>query len=510
MPDIDESELQERVNRALHRWPTAGLAVGVVRDGSLAWFRGHGVADAATGTPISEDTVFRVASITKTFTAVAVMQLQERGLVDLDAPANDYLRAFQLVPRRGDFPPATVRHLLTHTAGARAVRGLADLLRVGLGWEVPEGRPVPPLADYYRGGLHLDTEPGSRWAYSNHGFTALGSIVEEMSGLPLGHYFREHIFEPLGMESSDLLPSDRARSRLATGYRLRSGRFEAVAQHELVTTGASSVYSTTGDMARYVAALLGGGTSGHGSILRSTTVAEMFGPHYQSDPRLPGMGLAFFRDECGGHRTVSHDGILEGFHSDMVIAPDDGLGVLAFANTGGFDPRGVSVPVAQTVLRLLLGLPEDRIRTDVPERPWLWGDLCGWYSFGPGPLTDPQPRMALGPGVEVAVRRGHLTLRGQMPIPAVRRGLRLYPDPDDPYSFRIDLSVLGLDPSPIVFGCADDGTVTTLHAGLMPMSFPKRPDHLNPRRWVGRALTAGAAVMAASAVSRRRRSRTAR
>jgi CubicO group peptidase (beta-lactamase class C family) len=502
--NIDVSELPERINRALHRWPTVGLAVGVVADGHLAFFHGHGVADITTGTPVTEDTVFRIASVTKTFTAVAVMQLWERGLVDLDAPANDYLREFRLVPRRAGFSPATVRHLLTHTAGARAVRGPADLLRPGLGWEVPEGRSVPPLAEYYRGGLRLDTEPGTRWAYSNHGFAALGQIVEDVSGLPLERYFREHIFEPLRMESSDLVPSDRARSRLATGYRLRSGRFEAAAHRELATAGASSVYSTTGDMARYVAALLGASTNEHGSVLQSDSLAEMFRPHYQPDPRLPGMGLAFFREDHGGHRTVSHDGILEGFRSDMILAPGDGLGVLVFANTGGFDPRGVSVPVGQAVLRLLLGLPEDVIRTDVPERPWLWQDLCGWYSFGPGLLTDPQPRMALGPGLEVAVRRGQLILRGQTPIPAVRRGLRLYPDAEDPYAFRIDLSALGLDPSPIVFGRADDGVVTVLHAGLMPMSFSKRPDRLNPRRRIGRALAAGSAAMALRGLSRRR------
>ena len=83
------------------------------------------------------------------------------------------------------------------------------------------------------------------------------------------------------------------------------------------------------------------------------------------------------------------------------------------------------------------------MRTDVPEHPEIWSDLCGWYSLGPGVLTDPQPRAMLGAGVEVVVRRRQLTIRGQMPIPAVRKGLRLHPDGDDPYAFRIDLSALG-------------------------------------------------------------------
>lgn len=102
---INELELKTRVAEVLNRWPTAGLAVGVVRHGSLEWFYGHGVADIATSRPVTADTVFRIASITKTFTAIAVMQLWEQGLVDLDAPANDYLRGYSLV-REGGLPGA--------------------------------------------------------------------------------------------------------------------------------------------------------------------------------------------------------------------------------------------------------------------------------------------------------------------------------------------------------------------------------------------------------------------
>jgi CubicO group peptidase (beta-lactamase class C family) len=488
--------MSTRVDAILNRWPTAGLAVGVVRNGSLAWFHGHGVADIASGTPIDEDTVFRIASISKTFTAVAVMQLWEQGLVDLDAPANDYLRGYSLVPAKAAFRPATLRHLLTHTAGVRAVRTASDLLRPALGWGAPVGRPAPSLAEYYRGGLRVDIEPGTKWAYSNHGFATLGQIVEDVSGFPLDRYLRERIFAPLGMESSDLVRSERVRPRLATGYALRSSGLKAVADREMAIAGAGSVYSTTSDMARYVSALLGGGANEHGSVLRPETLARMFESHYRPDPRIPGMGLGFFRGEIGGHRTVGHDGIWNGFRTDMVLAPDEGIGVLAFANTGGFDPRGAPVPVANTLLRHLLDLPDDAVRTDVPEHPEIWSDLCGWYSFGPGVLTDPQPRTMLGAGVEVVVRREQLTIRGQTPIPAVRRGLRLHPDRDDPYAFRIDLSRFGPGTSRVVFSHKPDGEVTALHLGFVPMSFQKRPDVRNPRLWVNGVLIAGATAIA--------------
>lgn len=504
MSKVDELEMKAKVGEVLNRWPAAGLAVGVVRSGSPSWFHGHGVADIGSNTPVTEDTVFRIGSITKTFTAIAVMQLWEQGLVELDAPANDYLRGFKLAPAKAGFRPATLRHLLTHTAGVRAVRRPSDLLRPTLGWGSRVGRHAPALAEHYQGGLRVDVEPGTKWAYSNHGFAALGQIVEDVSGLRLDRYFREHLFGPLGMESSDLVRSERVRPRLATGYEVRSGGLKAVADYEVVTVGGGGVYSTTSDMARYVSALLGGGANEHGSVLKPGTLALMFEPHYQPDPRIPGMGLGFFRDEVGGHRTVGHDGIWKGFLSDMVLAPDDGIAVLAFANTGPFNPRGAPTPVANALLRLLLDLPDDTVRDDVPERPQVWSDLCGWYSFGPGMLLDPQQRALLGAGLEVVVRRDHLTIRGQTPVPAVRKGLRLHPDADDPYAFRLDISGVGAGTSPVVFSREPGGQVTALHIGLMPMSLPKRPDVRNPRPWINGAL---AATIAATAVRLRRATR---
>jgi CubicO group peptidase (beta-lactamase class C family) len=500
---IDEPGLTARIGEVLNSWPVAGLAVGVVRHGSLAWFHGEGVADIAAGTPIDQDTVFRIASVTKTITTIAVMQLQEQGLVDLDAPASDYLKAYRLIPARPGFRPATLRHLLTHTAGVRAVRQPSDLLRPTLGWGTRAGRPVPPLAGYYRGGLHVDVEPGTKWAYSNHGFATLGQIVEDVSGIPLGRYLRERVFGPLGMDHSDLTRTRRVRPRLATGYLLRSRGLRAVTDREVVPAGGGSVYSTTGDMARYTAALLGGGTNEHGRVLRPATVASMFEPSYQPDPRIPGMGLGFFRGQAGPHPIVGHDGIWPGFHSALILAPGQHTGVVAFANTGPFSPLAAAGPVAGAVLRSVLGLPEDAVRSGVPEQPWAWGELCGWYSLGPGVLNDPQPRM-LG-GVEVAVRGDHLTIRGQIPVPAVRRGLRLHPEGDDPYAFRINLPGSGSGTSPVVFSRDPGGHVTALHLGVQPLSFQKRPDAQNPRPWVAGALAASAVALATGHRQRARR-----
>jgi CubicO group peptidase (beta-lactamase class C family) len=205
------------------RHPAVGLAVGVVRDGRLSFFHGHGLADIASRTPVTEDTVFRIGSVTKTFTAIAVLQLYEQGLVDLDSPPGDYLRGYQLVAAKPGHRPPTVRQLLTHTAGLPQLVYPARVFRPVLGETVAYGQRVPALAEFYRGRLHLTAEPGTQLTYSNHGFATLGQIVEDVTGEPLSGYFREHIFGPLGMTGTDLARSDRIRARLATGYTLRSG-----------------------------------------------------------------------------------------------------------------------------------------------------------------------------------------------------------------------------------------------------------------------------------------------
>jgi CubicO group peptidase (beta-lactamase class C family) len=502
-------ELKGRIDGILNRHPAVGLAVGVVRHGRLELFSGHGLADIAATTPVTEDTVFRIGSITKTFTAIAVLQLWEQGLVDLDAPVNDYLRAYRLIPAKAGHRPATLRQLLTHTAGLPQMVHPWRAYKPILGETVPFGQQLPSLAEFYRGGLHLVAEPGTRCTYSNHGFATLGQLVQDVTGTPLDHYLREHVFEPLGMDNTDLLRSKRVRSRLATGYRLRSDGPHPVGDWDVICVGAGSIYSTTSDMARYVAALLGGGAGEHGSILQPETLASMFAPHYRPDPRLPGIGLAFFRDEVGGHLVVEHEGLVPGFSSQLSLAPDDGVGVLAFTNGARSASAWLGTEVSG-LLSDLLGVPDQGIGTEVPHHPELWGELCGWYGFR-GSFRDVQRWLVAG--AEVVVRRGQLMLRAMSPIPALNRGLALHPDDErDPYVFRIDLSAFGLGTARVVFGREPGVGTTAVHLEFAPalMSFDKQPATKNPRPWVTGALGAVAAASTAAAVRRRRPSKEVR
>ncbi len=499
-------QLDARVDDLLRRHAMVGIAVGVVENGELSHVRTRGCADLESRSPVSEDTVFRIASMTKTFTAVAIMQLVEQGRLDLDLPAENYLRSFRLERVRPGAPPATLRHLLTHTAGVPEVIRPSALLRRLFGETVPIGRPVPSLADYYRGSLKTYAEPGTRFAYSDHNFTVLGQIVEDVSRQPLADYLRAHVFDVLDMASTDLIRSERIRARLARGYALGRRGARPVPDYELVTRAAGGAYSTLADMATYAAALLDGGANDHGRILAEATVTSMFAPQYRPDARLPGIGLSFWRGEVDGRAIVDHGGILPGFNSQMFLAPDDRSAVLSFTN--GARAAMLWLPgETSALLGELIGAREPGANPAGPQRPETWAELCGWYKLR-ARLTDLRAREMAGLGVEVFVRRGQLMLRLITPIPVLCRGLPLLSDRDDPYAFWLDLRQFDIGVARVVFA-GQPGT-GAVHFDLLPMSADKGSEACNPRRLVTAAgIVTGAAVVGTACHRRRSRPRTA-
>jgi CubicO group peptidase (beta-lactamase class C family) len=477
----------------------AGLAVGVVRDGELVHFTGVGLADAATGRAVDADTVFRIGSISKTCTGIAVLQLAEEGALALDDPVNDHLRGFRIEHDDPAAPPVTIRHLLTHTAGLGELRRWSDLARPTIGLAAKLDRPLPSLTDFYAPVLRAELEPGTKWAYANHGFAALGELVEDVSGEPFAERLRRRVFEPLGMEHTDFLRSDRVRDRLAVGYALRRGGLKPVKDQEIVIAPAGSIFSTTADMARYAAALATGG----GPLLRPETFAQMLEPQGDADPRGPAMGLAFFLDRLGEQRVAGHDGGWPGFISALLVAPDAGLGVVAFTNTtAALAPHSLT----ERALARLLGVQEPE-RRPVPASPHLWPELAGVYKPLPGLGTNFRSWQLLGGEVEVGVRGGHLTARAPSPVKALRQGVRLDAvDPDDPLAFEIrerDVVV------PVRFARGESGKVTSVSTGSTRGGFlelHRRPRGTSVRLW-GQVGAGAAALGAGAALVRRLRRR---
>jgi len=483
-PRPGDIDLATVVRGIVSRHPAIGFGLGVVRDGHLAAFEAHGLADVRTRIPVTSHTVFRIGSVTKLVTAVAIMQLHEQGLINPDAPANDYLRAYRLVPSDGRFRPATVRHLLTHTAGIPEVVHLGDLFHPDWGpfgsrpaeLSVPFGKQLPSRAEYYAGRLRVTADPGSTFQYTNHGFNTLGQIVEDVSGMPLATYYRGRIFEPLGMGDTDLVRSDRIAARLATGYELGRSGSKAVPDREwMCAGGAGGIYSTLDDLARFAAAMLGGGANEQGRVLQRSSLASMFEDHYRPDPRLPGRGLGFERSVIGGHRVVGHDGLLPGFDTALLVAPDDGIGIVAFTNGSSGAHTWLGIELTD-LLRRLLGVSPDSADREFPEHPETWGELCGRYQLPAG--SDLRGRLALGGGAEVFVRGGRLMARVLTPVPVLLRGFPLQAnDTNDPFLLRLDLSSVGMPNVQVAFARGTDGSVAAAHVDLpgQPLTLRRAP-----------------------------------
>lgn len=496
---LETRNVEAMTSRIVEDHPCVGFAVGVIQGDSLDYFHAHGLADIAQRTPLTAESVFRIASITKTFTAIAAMQLWEQGLVDLDAPVNDYLTSYRLVPAGPDHRPATLRHLLTHTAGLPELAHPSGVFAPDFGESVPVGDPIPSLADFYGGELRLRAEPGKRFVYGNHSPATVGQLVEDVTGQTLSDYFREHIFTPLGMNDSDAARTERIAGELATGYEIGTRGVRRVRERDMVTAGAASVFSSPRDMARYVAALIGGGEYEDGVILRRDTMTTMFAAHYTPDPRIPGLGLAFYRYDLDGRVAIGHQGTLPGFHSQIVAVPEDGVGVMMFTN--GSRQADFWLPgAALGMLRSILGDP-DNGRPIAPHRPEIWEDISGWYQLAAG-LADVRLRGMIGAGVEVFVGGGSPRLRFLSPIPALYRGFELIPDDEkDPDVFRLELGE-ALEPMRVVFGRDPEGVVDRVYFGMMPLTLHKKSTASNPRRWIGGAVGVGA-LGAAVLVARR-------
>lgn len=316
-----------------------GSVMVVVENGQVVLSKGYGFSNVDTREPIRPDkTLFRIASISKTVNATAVMQLVERGLLDLEAKANDLLRQYNAPFTIVEHYPEPIRliDLLNHTAGF-------DERAIGMAALAPE--KVPPLGEYLTRRLPPQTMPPRETiSYSNHGVALAGYLVELASGQPYASYVRDHIFTPLGMTRSTFECIDPKSPDIPRGYTLRNGRAVPVPIDYPAVGPAGSMLSTGEDMARYMIAHLNKGRLGDTRIFSEATAEEMHRLHYRQDPRLDGgMAVGFFTGLWNGHRFVEHGGNLNGFASQLFLLPDDGVGFFLSSNVDDGQLRDIVV-----------------------------------------------------------------------------------------------------------------------------------------------------------------------
>jgi CubicO group peptidase (beta-lactamase class C family) len=325
--------------------------------------RDCGYADLGRGEPVKPDTRFRAASVTKTLTAVLVLQDVAAGRLKLDAPANRWLEPpMRIQDVGGGLSGATIRHLLSHTSGLpTSWRGL-----------LPDN---PVVSRLLHGSLRLPTTveevlagqtgvrpPGERFVYANGGFGLLGHIVARLAGRPLEDVARDRLFGPLGMRDSSLCEEHPCRPGLATPYAPGlgegAGRKPAPVIHNL-TGGAGTLVTTARDLARFGGMLLRGGELDGTRVVDGGLLAEAMRLHVQGHPDLDdGWGLGFEVSPFRGRRCASHGGSMPGVATRLTLLPDDGVGVVLLANGGSWSFVGAAT---NRTLETLLNLEPEAV-----------------------------------------------------------------------------------------------------------------------------------------------------
>jgi CubicO group peptidase (beta-lactamase class C family) len=308
-----------------------GITAGVVEGGHLVWAQGFGWADRERGVPAGVGTIYRVGSISKSFTAVALLQLWDRGHLDLDDPVAAVLPELgRLRERPDETPPITFRHLASHTAGLIREPELEGAAEGPLEyWEDKILASIPATSFY--------GAPGASYRYSNIGFGILGYSLGRATGIPFMELVDALLLRPLGMGSSGFVVTPAMAEDLATGYvRLRDGSVDSrtpyrehVGRGYKVPNG--GIYSTVGDLARFISGLTGFSSAAilgpEGcNLLRTQQTPEGDAPY--------SFGFSVYRQD-GMPDLLGHGGSVAGYTAHMVVEPDSGIGVILLRNYGG-------------------------------------------------------------------------------------------------------------------------------------------------------------------------------
>jgi len=303
-------------------------AVEVRRGDQLLLRKGYGVADVEAGTPIVPDTRFEIGSITKQFTAVAILRLQEQGKLRVTEPVCTYLPG---CPET--WSEITVAELMDHTSGLYnyTEAGEEEAARFN-------GRVVAPaeLVSYVAG-KPLDFPPGTRWKYSNSGYVVLGLVVERLSGMDYGTFLRRQLFDALGMRDTRY---DGGVPPRAKGYTDWTTPGE---DDPSLYYAAGGLLSTTGDLAKWNAFLL----SGKPALLNADSLADMVKPHAQIPGTSVGYGYGIEIHDSGPALTYYHGGLVTGFRCANSIRPSTRLSITVLTNMTSVDPASVATHLAE-------------------------------------------------------------------------------------------------------------------------------------------------------------------
>jgi CubicO group peptidase (beta-lactamase class C family) len=425
-----------------------GCAVGVLHDGTLTYDAGYGLANLDYRRPITSETAFFVASLSKQFTAAAVLRARQKDLLSLDDPVRKWLHDF---PEYTD-GPIRVRHLIHHTSGLRSSFALGYLA----GWDDLDDHSVQAYLDLIYRQEGLNFAPGTNTGYSNTNYILLAEIIEAATGASLRQFADSTLFEPLGMTDTHFHDDKHevVRNR-AIGYRPSSDGFVMNHPWDYEIVGPGGLYTTLEDLARWDRNFDTGTVGGDAFADRMTTPGRL--ADGDTTRYAFGLRLGTYRDR----RTVEHGGALEGFRAQYVRFPADDRSVVVLCNTR-VDAKARADSVADLVLPRPLA-SEDRESDDAPRR----ADLAP---------EDLQPHVGLYAAPDdgyfrVFVEEGRLMAERSRAfrIPLRPVGPRRFtaPGPIDAFAFR------GPDPGRSGSVAVYRSTDTTTFRRVTPAEYPR-------------------------------------
>ena len=321
-PDIEAIDSYVEREMRISRIP--GLALGIIKDGNIVYLQGYGQADRER--TVTPQTPFTIGSLSKSFTAVAAMQLVEEGLLDLDSPVNSYLRWFTM---QGEYDAAeiTVRHLLVQTSGIPTMAGVQAITEKDPGSLEQEVKAL--------GEERLAHPPGEAFLYSNANYQILGLIIDTLTENGYSGHIRNEIFEPLQMNRSFLSVEEGNAAGMAAGH-IRKLGFSVPSDVMYLenSLAAGFIISSAEDMCRYLLMHMGDGSYGDTVLLSEKSAAELHRPG--SVPDGPGdYAMGWLVQNSGDDTIILHDGSTQGFNAAMAFSPAEQWGVVVLTNASG-------------------------------------------------------------------------------------------------------------------------------------------------------------------------------
>ncbi|NRB50951.1 MAG: serine hydrolase [Saprospiraceae bacterium] len=308
----------------------SGAAALVVKQGETLFRGGVGAADIDLKQPITPAHSFRIGSITKTFTAIAILQLAEQGKLNISDPIQVYLPNYP-----NNEKEINIEHLLTHTSGIKPYTGMAEVAHL-------QNTTVTPakIIDVFED-APLEFTPGERYQYNNYGYILLGAIIEQVSGMSYEAYLEKEIFEPVGMNDTHYGDAKEATAKQAKGYEQNNGDYKKAPYLNMaIPYAAGGLVSTVDDLYKWMEALKGN------KVISESGLQKAFSSFQLEPGAFTPYGYGWQLAELYGRQVVGHDGVIQGFLSNMIYLPEEDLFVAVLSNCTCKNPVGLANKLA--------------------------------------------------------------------------------------------------------------------------------------------------------------------